>query len=813
VERIRWGSSVSGRVLEYGLDLDIDFPAKSFRGSVEISGLTDPGPVRLDSIDLEVARVRLGDTDVPFRTDPATKTLVVERGVEEGQTLRIEFSGRAAQGPQTGLFVSRLESVPALSTQMEPESCRRLFPCFDRPDRKAVFRVQVTTQPDLVVISNMPGRKVADGDAPARWRFDPTPPMSSYLLYLGIGPFEETTDTDGPFPIVVAGPPGKRGPAQRTASLARTVLRGYSDYFDLPYPLPKLHFIAISDFWAGMENWGAISGGVDQYLLDESASPISLLFADETITHEIAHQWFGNLVTLTSWDDLWLNEAFAQFAVPLVQEFTGLRRDPWGEFVTVTQSGLRLDSLPATHPVKPESVDASEIIARADEITYLKGARLIRMVQGFVGADSFRDGITEYLRDHQLGNATSDDLWDALEEESQLPVTRVMRTWVERAGHPCVTIRQVGPDVELTQHRYNLIRQGPDGPPWPIPLTIAEGESRESIVFDREQTVLRGRNAERLTLDPGRSGFFRVLWDRELRPAVIRKLRDASGFDQAGFVQDAESFLISGDYSVDDFVAILEALTPATERVAVEATARALEVIDPILPDDRHFREAACSFLRTQIERLGERPVRGEAEGLDVARDILFWMRVRMDPAFSKGLGSRIDTVASEPPPVRRAILTGYAREGGVPALDRLLAMACGNDADLSWQASFAVAETAEPARLLRSIESDLGAIPAASLYAYLLPTVARIPDSRAIEWEWLQRHARTLEERAKGTPLLSTLLSRTIPRIGMGRAESIRAYFGREQFDGARTGIERGLELLDAYEQFRNHERESGGA
>ena len=795
---------VWARVLEYDVSLDIDYGTDSFRGVVEILGLPEAGSIELDSVDLTVQSVEVAGLPIPYELNDQTKKLVIQRPRTSPGAVCIVYSGRAAKGVQTGFFATRLGPLKALTTQMEPESCRCLIPCLDRPDQKAAFRLRVVTGSDLAVISNMPSVSHPLPDGRSEWTFAPTPPMSTYLFYLGVGPFEETIDEDGPIRIVVAGPAGKRSQAMRTARIARTVLRGFSDYFDVPYPLPKLHLVAFSDFWAGMENWGAISGAEDQYLLDETASPSGLQYADQVIVHEIAHQWFGDLVTLRTWDDLWLNEAFATFAVPTVQEHTHLRRDPWGEFVMLTQRGDRSDSLWCIHPVKPDTYDATEIMAHADAITYLKGARLIRMIEAFLGHDSFRDGMTEYLRDHQFGNAGSDDLWAALEEESRQPVTKVMRTWVERPGHPCITVRQVGPDIELTQRRFSFVPGNRPEPPWPIPLTWVQGDASESIIFDTPRLTLHGQDATTLRLDPDRTGFFRILWAPELRARLIADLASQSPLDRCGFVHDAYGFLLSGDYSLDDYLAVLKSVASATDRLTVEEVARSLDLLEPILWDVPRFSEVARDFCRAQTARLTERSSAGEPEAWDVVRDWIFWVQARLDAEFARSLASRFDSIDQEPPAVRQAIATAYARTGGPDAVGRVLARACGSDPDASNQGCYALGENPDPEAVIRALDTALSAIPMANLLAYLIPSVARNPAARPALWDWLTRNLRQLEHRASGSGVLAISLDRTLQLVGIGRSEEVKAYFARESFPASLPGITIGLELLEAHERLR---------
>jgi tricorn protease interacting factor F2/3 len=791
-------------VLEYDLTLEVDYSTNAFRGKLGISGATEPGPIELDSVELDIQGVEGPEGPLPFELLPEAGKLVIPQTQRSLNAFMVTFSGHAGEAVQTGLFVTRIGQHKALTTQMEPESCRRLIPCFDRPDRKARFKLTVVTDAELVVISNMPAETRPLPNGQKVWAFSATPPMSSYLLYLGVAPFEETTNYDGPFPVISAGVKGRRAEGERTLRVARDVLRGFTDYFDLPFPLPKLHFVSFADFWAGMENWGAITGSEDLYLLSEAASAYSLMVSDEVITHEIAHQWFGNLVTLRTWDELWLNESFATFAVPLVQDHAHLRQDPWAEFVMRTVRGDLLDSLWSAHPVKPTSYLPSEIIANADAITYSKGARLIRMVQGFLGNDEFRDGISEYLRDHEFKNATSDDLWETLEEESGKPVTKVMRPWVERPGHPCITIRQAGSGVELSQRRFTFVpRPGPETP-WPIPLRWEDGDASGFLVFDSDRVTLPDRRADTLRIDPGRSGFLRILWAPELRARAIARLPSLPSADRAAFVHDAFGFLRSGDYSLDEHLSVLHEVTSATDRLTVEETAQSLDLLFPVLSDVPRYHRAAREFCRTQMARLTERGSPGEPEGWDVVREWVSWVGVKVDPEYAHSLASRFKSIDKQPAAIRQSIASAYALKGASESGPSLLSRATGSDSDAATQAAFALGDITDPDRLITNLNIGLGTVPLVGLMIYWIPSAARHPEVRPALWDWLRQNFRELERRAKGSPLLSAVAERSLPYLGIGRADPVKAYFEQESFPEALPGIQRGLELLEAHVRMR---------
>lgn len=808
---VRSGPADPGDSLTYDLGLEVDCAKGTFRGRLGVSRIPVGLPHELDSVDLAIDAVRGRHGPLPFRIDSARGKLVLEADPASEAPLEVTFAGRAGEGVQTGLFVSRLGERRAIATQMEPEGCRRLFPCFDRPDLKAVVRLRVTTEGDLEAISNSPGRARTLPDGRREWTFAPTPPMATYLVFLAIGPFEERDDGGSAPRVIVAGPPGSSARDARALSIARKTVITLGEYFDAPYPLPKLHLVALSDFWVAMENWGAISGSEEHYLLDDTTPPGARQFGDQTIVHEISHQWFGDLVTMRSWEDLWLNESFATFVTPKVQELAGLRSDPWGEFVMFTARGDPVDSLRCTHPVKPNEIDAGAIMATADFITYFKGSRLLRMIEGYLGATAFREGLSTYLRRHRYGNASSDDLWRALEERSGRDVVRLMRTWVERPGHPVIRYAQRGPDVELVQERFLYLPSEEPEPPWPIPLTIEERGKRRSVLFDAPRLVLPGSDASSLRLDPGRTGFFRLLPEPALRRHAIERVMELPPLDRWGLLHDARAFLLSGDYALEEYEALLRGVRNATDSVTVLEVTQSLHLWGGALIDLPSFRDAAREFCRAQTERLGEEPRPGEPESTDELREWVAWKRVAVDDDYARRLAPRFERIGTERPALRHAIATAFGRSGPPDAPEQLAGRVGDPDGEAARRACRAVEGFRDGAAVARLLDRALASARLSDLFTSALLGAARNPAGRAATWDWLRVHLRELELRAQGTYLLAYALDGVLPFIGIGRETQLREYFARERFPEGHLGILSGLESLDAVLRLRA--RLPGGA
>ncbi len=811
--RITFRVWVPGSVLQYDLAVEVDYPSESFRGRVAISGLSGPAPLELDSTDLTIESVRWKDAATAFELDSKRGKLVLRSAVVPSEPLTVVFSGKVVRGIQTGFFVSGRGERKVLTTQMEPEGCRRFFPCVDRPNAKAVFRLQVTTQPELQVISNTEAESRLLPDGRREWRFSPTPQMSSYLLYLGIGRLEEVEMDEHGTRIIVAAAPGSRAKATNAAKEAAAAVHGYGEYYGLPYPLPKLHLVAIPDFWGAMENWGAISGSDDALLFDETTSPESRRLAQAAIAHEVAHQWFGDLVTMESWNDLWLNEAFATFAVPMVQERTRLREDPWAEFVGQTRRGDINDALMATHAVMPPSIDSVQIQTLIDEVTYQKGSRLIRMIEGYLGEESFRKGISEYLRRHQYANASSQDLWRALESVSGRSVATVMRTWVERQGHPCVRVSQEGPRLRLEQDRFLYLPRDAPSDPWPIPLRLEIDGVQQTVLFDSPSVAYPMREGASFRIDPDRRGFFRVLLEPRLRERMWANAMAHSPLDRWGMLHDAEGFLLSGDYTLAEYNRTLLEVRSAAEPVTSREGLESIRFLRRLLWDEPTFCETARRFCRAVLDRCPTEPQGRGVESIAILREYASAALASVDEAFGRSLVGRFDTIDQEEPALRWAITAASAQYGPPEAVGRLVERARSEDPDAAFLTCVAFEVLRGPESVRRVLDGILDARMRHFLVYFSLRSLAVNPDGRAPVWDWLQKNARTLERRFEGAPDLSHLFSEAIPVLGLGREAEVRAFFAREKFPSGEAGIGRGLENLEVFSRLRSRLAASGQA
>jgi puromycin-sensitive aminopeptidase len=570
----------------YDLTLSPDLDRRDFVGSAAIGLMvTEPlAELVCNTCELEIHKAWVIDAEgVRMDATPTLNaeleraTFALERTLKPGKaTLHIQFGGKLNE-KLVGFYASTYEAADGTTkviatTQMEATDARKAFPCWDEPDCKAVFGVTLIVEDGLLAISNMhevDTTTLASGKRSVR--FADTPKMSTYLVAFVVGELEATepVNVDG-IPLRVIARPGALTQSAFALECGAFALRYFQQWYGIPYPGTKLDLIATPDFAFGaMENLGAVTFRETLLLLDEAkASKTDLVRAADVISHEIAHMWFGDLVTMKWWNGLWLNEAFATFAeVSCCAKFKP-EWDRWTSFARYRSMAQDVDGLLSTRPIEFPVISPSDAEGMFDVLTYEKGGSVLRMLEQYLGEDRFRDGVREYLRTHSFDNAETTDLWDAIERVTNEPVRSIMDGWIFQGGFPIVSASLSGTTLTLSQRPFTYLK--PDvaqTASWQVPVlfrTTAEtsgGASTDQRVLIGSEPVSLQVPAGTTTvvINSGGHGFYRTSYDATLLAALKSSLGKLSAAERFQLVSDAWANVDSGAATPEEFVSLSEA--------------------------------------------------------------------------------------------------------------------------------------------------------------------------------------------------------------------------------------------------------------
>ncbi|XP_078620093.1 puromycin-sensitive aminopeptidase-like isoform X4 [Branchiostoma floridae x Branchiostoma japonicum] len=580
----------------YALRLQPDLDKFTFTGkeviSVQVQKAT--GKVVLNSVDITIATAtfraenetkELSTSDIQFNKENETVTLSFPSDLPTGAgELTLEFAGEL-NDKMKGFYRSKYTSPDGQDrfcavTQFEATDARRAFPCWDEPARKATFDVTLVVPKDRVALSNM--NVVEEKPVPSRSdlrevRYARTPVMSTYLLAFVVGEYDyvEGRDADG-VTVRVYTPVGKSEQGKFALEVAVKTLPFYKEYFKIPYPLPKIDLIAIADFAAGaMENWGLVTYRETALLIDpENSSSHAKQWVALVVGHELAHQWFGNLVTMEWWTHLWLNEGFASWIEYLCVDFCLPEYDIWTQFVSTDYTGaLKLDALKNSHPIEVPVGHPDEVDEIFDTISYSKGASVIRMLHDFIGDEDFRKGMNLYLTKFMYKNTFTEDLWASLGEASGKPVDKIMSTWTKQMGFPVleVSATQEGTSRVLKIKQSKFCAEGPsedDSSLWMVPVSISTSQSPatavKTLLLDQRETTVTIDNVKPddwVKLNPGTVGFYRTQYSAEMLDRLLPAIKDQSlpPRDRLGIQNDLFALAKSGVASTVDILRVMEA--------------------------------------------------------------------------------------------------------------------------------------------------------------------------------------------------------------------------------------------------------------
>ncbi len=710
------------RPIHYDLTLTPNFDDFTFAGEVDITVSMEPGTSEIvlncSEIEIHTASVSWTDnngehehtaTGIAYDADTERATISIASAPGDDlvgdQHLRMTFTGEL-NDKLRGFYRSQYanpegETAYLATTQFEATDARRALPCWDEPAVKSTFQVTLNIPEDMQAVSNTPIiEQRTGGDGLKTLVFDKTPIMSTYLLAFVIGDLThiEKEAADGTL-VGIWMTRGKEEQGQFALDTSVKLLSFFNDYFGIPYPLPKLDHLAIPDFAAGaMENWGCVTYRETALLVDPTNSSAGTRQrVAEVVAHEMAHMWFGDLVTMDWWDDLWLNESFATWVGTKAVDWLFPEWSMWTQFVNMdTNRAFNLDGLKNSHPIEQEVANPAEVSQLFDAISYSKGGSVLRMLEHFLTPNVFRTGLNVYLNRHSYQNARTTDLWTALEEASGEPVNTIMGSWTGQTGYPVLDVAASASDgglaLEIRQERfvYDSVLGEDSGDNeeqvWPVPLTVAVAGAPMTarLVNAASDTVQVAAPPEPdwFKVNPDQTGFYRVNYtdtDRE-RLATVVADRTLPATDRLGIQNDAYALSRAGLLSVTRFLSLAESYQDETDASVWSDLATNLREIESLTAEEPYL-DAFHAFGRRLFGPAAQRsgweakPGEGHLDSL-LRSTVLSQAGVYGDPEVVGQAQALFEGYQTDPsnvrPDLRGVVFSLVAQEGDRATYDRI---------------------------------------------------------------------------------------------------------------------------------------------
>jgi len=752
--------------VHYDIHLEPNAAALTFLGreTIDIVVQQETKSIVLNALDLAVSEAALdGGPPAEVTVDAAaqTVTLAFKDPLATGpHRLALAFSGRIGTSA-AGLFALDYSTDDGtrrlLTMQLEPIDGRRVAPMWDDPATKATFSLEVVIPKEQVAFSNMPeasNRIVGDT---RHVRFQPTPKMSSYLLHLSVGDLERVSRTIEGVDVGIVTRRGAGAMAKFALDATAEILPWFNDYFGTPYPLPKLDMIAApgqSSFFGAMENWGAILYFEPLLLVDPARSSQSDRQAVfEVIAHEVAHQWFGNLVTMHWWDDLWLNEGFATWMSGKVTNTLHPEWKPWLQVVAGSREyAMQLDAGSATHPIV-HPVNSLEAVSQAfDSIAYSKGQAVIRMIEDAVGEVAFRNGVRSYMRKHAYANTVTDDLWRELETASGKPITAIARDFTLQPGVPLVTVESAEciagtTTLTLTQSRFETDAKATEPVAWRIPIRARsiDGGREASVIMEKDaRASLSIPGCAPVVVNAGQSGYFRTLYP----PAQLARLRTAFAevqeIDQLGLLSDALALGSTGIVPATSYLDFVGYVPAESDPLIWSLVARRLAAIDRVFdgsPEQADWRKLARARIEPQFALVGWTARPGQTDVSAILRESLITsLGVLDDEQVIAEATGRFEREASDPKAlpaaIRQPTLDVTARHASVATWEQMLARARTETNPVEKQRAYVrLGAALNPALAQRALDLALGGEPPVTTSPAIIASVASLHPELAFDF------------------------------------------------------------------------------
>ena len=689
-------------------------------------------------------------------------------------TLTLRFTGKINEQGQ-GLFYMRYQEQGSgarktmLGSQFEATDARRFFPCWDEPVFRARFQLTAVVPENWLGVSNMPienEKKIAGGK---EVRFAATPRMSSYLNVFVAGELDFIESRSGPTQLRVITTKGNAEMGRYALEATAQILQYYNDYFGVAYPLPKLDQIAMpGGFGGAMENWGGITYYESKLLFDpKSSSAETKQDIYEVLAHEMAHQWFGDLVTMAWWDNLWLNEGFAswmgskctahfnpQWEVWLRREFP---RDPTRRVGIAKEAAMESDARSTTHPIQQPVATEAEANGAFDDITYKKGQSFLRMLESFLGEDVFREGIRRYMAAHMYSNTTTADLWNALSETSGKAVAEITAGWTEQPGFPVVKVkREQDGSISLTQERFTVNFKNAPPLEWKIPLThaVVGGVPETLLMTGKSDSVHDVPQSRALKLNLNGAGNYRVEYDQPSWELLVGAFKNLGVEDRVNLLSDTWALVQANRAPISLYFELVEKLPASTELAEREQIIHVLDFVNRLLSgssEQQKFQGYARSLLRPGFDAIGWETKPNEQAAVENLRASLITALGKLDDPkvvancreHFKAFLANPESLAPDLRPAVFSVVGHYANEATWNELHQLGLKTTSIEEKQNYYD--ALAGAMDPKLVKKTLPIALTDELSTSRAVYLVSRIARESGHPDIAWDFARANMKTL--------------------------------------------------------------------
>ncbi|HEY6969364.1 MAG TPA: M1 family metallopeptidase [Candidatus Angelobacter sp.] len=848
----------------YNLTFTPDLAAATFTGDeiIQVNIQKPTSSITLNSAEIQFQKVTItqGANSQEARVTPDAQkeqaSLTVGLQLTQGPaTIHIQYSG-ILNDKLRGFYLAKTKVRRYATTQFEATDARRAFPSFDEPAFKATFDITLIIDKGDTAISN--GRIVADTPGPAEakhtLKFSTTPKMSTYLVAMAVGDFQCNEGEADSIPIRVCGTPDKKPLGQVALRYAQEILKYYNQYYGIKYPYGKLDVLGVPDFEAGaMENTAAIFYRESLLFIDDKNSSIeSHAAVFLVLAHEMSHQWFGDLVTMKWWDNIWLNEGFANW---MEKKPMQALHPEWGamlEAVKDTNNALQVDSLRNTHPIRAKAETPDEINELFDSISYDKGAAVLRMIESYVSPAVFQRGVNTYLRKFQYGNATAEDFWTAMTLASGRPVDRIMPTFVNLPGEPLIKVKAecVTPKAQTTtttgrkkKRRRTVVQPHPkteitisqqrffiDGSAdtsnqlWSIPVCLKTDENKTfcQLVQERQQVVPAVGCSNWVFTNANAVGYYRTEYDPELlRKLGAVSLTGLTTAERMALIQDEAALVSAGREKIGSLLDLIGSLSSDQERAVMESYSPSLENTDNYLltsADRETYHTWLRALFRPMLGKLGWTAAAGESDDTHTLRaDVIEILgKIAQDTDTIRESTRLARQYLQDPnsldPTLAQSILQVAARAGDAALLDEYLAgMRRMTSPEQYYNVGEALAEFQGPLLVERVLQLAVSPEMRNQDAPHLIAAELANPANQSPAWQWITAHWTDVEKKITMSSG-GEIVGATRSFCDAGRRDQVQQFFNEHKVPSAERVLKQATEQINACISFRERQQPNLG-